>query len=127
MGYFLKIIVIEDSAIAAMDIQQILESFGYSVPLTIASGEEALERIIEIKPDLVLINIILSGEMDGIELAGEIQKMGIPIVFLTGLSEDSLAQRAELIEHYGYVTKPFDEEHLKNTIETTILNHKMDR
>jgi len=122
-----KIIVVEDDFIEAMDIRETLESFGYEVPLTIASGEEALEKIIEIKPDLVLIDIILKGEMDGIKLADEIKKMDIPIAFITALSENILSQHDKLKESYNYLSKPFKREELEYTIEKTINKLETDK
>jgi len=83
-----KILVVEDDAVEAMDIQRTLESFGYDVPAVKSSGADALEKIDAFKPDLVLMDIILKGEIDGIECAKKIRDhFDIPVVYLTVHSE----------------------------------------
>jgi CheY-like chemotaxis protein len=110
-----------------MDISQTLESIGYEVPSIFATAEEALGKIFEIKPDLVLIDIVLKGKMNGIELAGRLKEFDIPVVYLTAISENNLIERAKLTEPYGYITKPFHEEKLKQIIKKALYKHETDK
>ena len=123
----LKILLVEDESIEAMDIKRTVESFGYKVPYTASRGEEVLEKVLEIKPDLILMDIILKGEMDGIEVASAIKKLNIPFIFLTAHSEESTFQKALKTEPYGYVLKPFDPVELKYTIEMALYKKKMEK
>ncbi len=121
------ILVVEDDVIEAMDIKRILESMGYSVPETASSGEEALQKLTEFRPDVILMDIILSGEMDGIETAEIIKNQyKIPIIYLTAYSETETIERAKLTEPYAYLIKPFDSNELKNSIEIVIYKHEME-
>jgi CheY-like chemotaxis protein len=85
-----KILVVEDEAIESMDIKSTVESFGYSVPCGVGKGEEAVAKALELKPDLVLMDITLKGEIDGIKAAAEIKKNDIPVVFISAVLEDDL-------------------------------------
>jgi CheY-like chemotaxis protein len=78
-----KILLVEDESIEAMDIKKILESLGYNVPYVVTSGEEAVEKALDTLPDLILIDIILKGEIDGIEAVSKIKDLKIPVIFLT--------------------------------------------
>ncbi len=121
------IFVVEDDIIEAMDIKRILESMGYSVPETATSGEEALQKLTEFRPDIILMNKILSGEMDGMETAEVIKNQyKIPIIYLTAYSETETIERAKLTEPYAYLIKPFDPNELKNSIEIVIYKHEME-
>jgi len=98
----IKILVVEDEAIIAKDLQWRLEGMGYEVPAVIASGEEAISRTVEFKPDLVLMDIMLLGEIDGIEAANEIRaKSDIPIIYLTAYADDEILERAKISEPFG--------------------------
>ena len=121
------ILVVEDDVIEAMDIKRILESMGYSVPETASSGEEALQKLTEFKPDVILMDIILSGGMDGIETADVIKNQyKIPIIYLTAYSETETIERAKLTEPYAYLIKPFNSNELKNSIEIVIYKDEME-
>ncbi len=121
------ILVVEDDVIEAMDIKRILESMGYSVPETASSGEEALQKLTEFRPDVILMDIILSGGMDGIETAEVIKNQyKIPIIYLTAYSETETVERAKLTEPYAYLIKPFNSNELKNSIEIVIYKHEME-
>ncbi|MBM4241555.1 MAG: PAS domain S-box protein [Euryarchaeota archaeon] len=123
-----KILVVEDDAIEAMDIQRTLKFFGYDVPAVTSSGADALKKIDAFKPDLVLMDIVLKGEIDGIECARKIKdQFNIPVIYLTAHSEESNVQQAKLTEPYGYLLKPFDETELKTTIEVALHKHEMER
>jgi PAS domain S-box-containing protein len=131
-----KILVVEDERITAEDIKGALESVGYKVPGIISSGEEAIKKAEELQPDLVLMDIMLEGEMDGIEAAEEIKKhYDIPVIYLTAYSDKSTLERAKRTEPSGYVLKepsgfihkPFEESELHSVIEITLYRHKMEK
>ncbi len=122
-----RILVVEDEAIVAMDIQDMLKSRGYDAPATASSGEEAIKKVAEIKPDLVLMDIVLKGEMDGIEAAGQIRnRFNIPVVYLTAHADNETLQRAKITEPFGYMLKPLEERELYSTIEIALYKHMME-
>jgi diguanylate cyclase (GGDEF)-like protein/PAS domain S-box-containing protein len=119
-----RILVVEDESIVALDIQCRLESLGYDVPATVASGEKAVEQAGALRPDLVLMDIHLQGRMDGIEAADQIrQRFGIPVIYLTANADHPTVQRAKVTEPYGYVIKPFEERELQTAIEVALYKH----
>ena len=131
-----KILVVEDERITAEDIKCGLQNAGYIVPAIVDSGEEAIRKTEEFGPDLVLMDIKLKGEMDGIEAAGQIRRLyDIPVVYLTAYSDSSTVQRAKMTEPSGYVLKeqtglikkPFEESELHAAIEITLHRHRMER
>lgn len=93
-----KILLVEDESIEAMDIKHTLESFGYEVPYVATSGEEAVEKALEIMPDLILMDIVLKGDIDGVEAASMIKDFNIPLIYLTAHSEENTIERAKLTE-----------------------------
>ena len=122
-----KILLVEDEADVAKFIRDILEDQGYSVPDVIAYGEEAIEKAGETCPDLVLMDIILKGAMDGIEVAKQIHdRFNIPVIYLTGYADEKKLQTAKLTEPYGYILKPFNAQELHATIEMAIYKYKME-
>lgn len=122
-----RILVVEDEGIIAKDIQNQLKKMGYIVPAIAFSGEEAIEKAAEIQPDLVLMDIILKGELDGIDAAGQIRtRFNIPVVFLTAHTEENILQRAKIAEPFGYIVKPFEERELHTTIEMALYKYQMD-
>ena len=120
-----QILLVEDESIEAMDIKRTLESFGYEVPYVASSGEEAVEKALEIMPDLILMDIILKGDIDGIEAVSKIKNLNIPVIYLTAHSEESTIERAKLTEPYGYIIKPYDRTELKYAIELAIYKNKL--
>ena len=122
-----KILLVEDENIEAMDIKRTLESFGYEVPYVASSGEEAVEKALEIMPDLILMDIVLKGDNDGIEVASKIKNLNIPVIYLTAHSEESKIERAKLTEPYGYIIKPYDRNELKYAIELAIYKNQMEK
>ncbi len=123
-----RILVVEDESIVALDIQDRLESLGYEVPATIASGEKAIEQAGALRPDLVLMDIQLQGPMDGVEAADQIrQRFGIPVIYLTANADHPTVQRAKVTEPFGYVIKPFEERELHTTIEVALYKHSTER
>jgi CheY-like chemotaxis protein len=119
-----NILVVEDESIVALDLKHRLQNLGYAVVAIAASGAEAIEEVEETQPDLVLMDIRLKGDMDGIEAAREIQiRFGTPVVYLSALTDKDTLKRAEATRPYGYVIKPFDEPELHNTIEKALKQY----
>ncbi len=122
-----QIIVVEDEALIALAIQRQLLRWGYGVPAMIASGEEAVQKAGEIRPDLVLMDIRLQGKIDGIEAAGQIYaRFGIPTVYLSALSDGATVLQAKSAHSFGYVSKPINEAQLRSAIETALREHEME-
>ncbi|WP_167512646.1 hybrid sensor histidine kinase/response regulator [Oceanidesulfovibrio marinus] len=116
-----KIMVVDDERIVALDIRRTLERLGYSVPAVCSSGEEAVRTTGEVRPDLVLMDIRLHGDMDGVQAADEIYRQySIPVIFLTAYSDEETLQRAKRSEPFGYLIKPFAERELNSTIEIAL-------
>jgi len=122
----IKIILVEDENIDAMDIKETLELLNYEVPYVASTGIDAIKHIVEIMPDLILIDIVLKGEMDGIDLAYKIKELNIPFIFLTAHSEEDTIKRAMRTDPYGYIIKPFDKNKLKFSIDHAIYKKQME-
>lgn len=123
-----RILVVEDEIIIARDIQSSLESLGYQVLAIAISGLEAIEKTQNLRPDLILMDIRLRGDMDGIEAAEEIWKrFRIPIVYATGYSDWATLERARQTAPFGYILKPVEERELYVTIETALQRYRLDR
>jgi CheY-like chemotaxis protein len=121
------IFIVEDEAIVANDLKETLKSLGYDVPGIAKSGELALEKVKEIRPDLVLMDIHLAGKMDGVETAGTIHNLyDIPVIYLTAYADKALLDRAKITEPYGYVIKPYDERELHSIIEMALYKHRVE-
>src|SRR5882672_4927030 len=105
-----SILIVEDSFIVAYHLQATLESEGYQVLDKCDSGETALQSVELQKPDLVLMDIMLNGKMDGIEAASILKsKFNIPVIYITALTDKDTIARAKVTEPYGYLTKPFED------------------
>lgn len=123
----IKILVVEDEIIVAQDIAGRLKKLGYAVTAIVASGEEALEKVDESPPDLVLMDIVLKGEMDGVTAAEKIRtKIDIPTVFLTAYADDKTMQRAKITDPFGYIIKPFQQNDLRVAIEIALHRHEIE-
>jgi PAS domain S-box-containing protein len=122
-----RILVVEDEFIIGTDIQDILRNIGYDVPEIVPSGEKAIERAEELKPDIILMDIVLSGEIDGIDAVERIQeKHDIPVIYLTAHTDDVTFQRARDTNPYGYLIKPTRKSDLYTAIETALHRHEME-
>ncbi len=120
-----NILVVEDESIVSKDIQNSLKKLGYNVIGACNNGEEAVEQASEKTPDLVLMDIMLKGEMSGIDAANIIRaQLNIPIIFLTAYADESTLSKAKVTEPYGYILKPFKEIDLHSSIEMAIYKHK---
>ncbi|HWQ92742.1 MAG TPA: PAS domain S-box protein [Clostridia bacterium] len=118
------VLVVEDESIVAMDIEQGLKKLGYAVVGVADSGELAVDLAERFRPDLVLMDIRLKGEMDGIQAGQQThERWGIPIVFLTAHADEATLQRAKSSEPFGYVLKPFEERELHTAIEIALRKH----
>ena len=123
-----KILVVEDESIVAKDIQSTLIKLGYDVPATASSAVLAYEKLKEINPDLVFLDIKLKGEEDGINIAEHIQSnYQIPVIFLTSYVDQVTLDRAKVTEPYGYIVKPFNETDLKTTVEMALFKFSRDK
>jgi len=122
-----QILVVEDEGVVARSIQNDLEGMGYDVPEVASSGEEAIKQAEETRPDLVLMDVVLKGDMDGIEAAEHIRrKHDIPIVYLTAYEDSPTLSRAKVTEPFGYLLKPFQERELHATIEMALYKHRLE-
>jgi PAS domain S-box-containing protein len=116
-----RILVVDDERIVVRDISESLESKGYEVCGTAMDGSGAIEKARQLKPDLILMDIVLQGEMDGIEAACAIrEELGIPVIFLTAYSQGAVLERAKSAEPLGYVLKPFDDGGLHSVVEIAL-------
>lgn len=117
-----KILIVEDQAIVAMNIKTRLKNLGYVVPCTAISGEEAIKEAELTNPDLILMDIMLKGDMDGIEAARIIKsRFRIPVIYLTACTDFEILERAKLTDPEGYISKPFKEGDLRKNIEAFFL------
>ncbi|HEY9749650.1 MAG TPA: ATP-binding protein [Allocoleopsis sp.] len=120
-----KILVVEDEKIIAFDIKKSLEDSGYIVPAIASSGEQVLEKIPETKPDLVLMDIILKGELDGVKTAEIVRdRFDLPVVYLTAHADETTLKRAKISDPFGYILKPFEDRELITTIEIALSRHR---
>jgi PAS domain S-box-containing protein len=123
-----RILVVEDENLLAEDIQARLTGFGYAVPAIAQSAEEALQKAAEVQPDLVLMDIRLKGEMDGVDAARILrERFNLPVIYLTADADDATLARAKATEPLGYLLKPLEEKRLYSTIEIALYKHKMER
>jgi PAS domain S-box-containing protein len=122
-----KILIVEDESIVAMDIKHRAEGLGYLVTAITPSGEEAIENVADNRPDLVLMDIVLKGEMDGIEAAQKIRDAyDVPVVYLTAYSDERTLKRAKITEPFGYIIKPFEDRELHSAVEVALYKHQME-
>lgn len=120
----INVLVVEDESIVSKDIQHSLKKLGYSVVGAASTGEKAIELATSTHPDIILMDIMLKGDMNGIEAADEIRKSySIPVIFLTAYADESTLSKAKVTEPYGYILKPFKEIDLHTTIEMAIYKH----
>lgn len=123
-----NILIVEDEVIVALDIRARLESLGHSVLGLATTGEEAIKAVEQTIPDLVLMDVRLKGELDGIETAGILRKrFGVPAVYLTAYGDDETLHRAKFTEPYGFLIKPFEERELHGTIEMALYKIAMEK
>ncbi|KPL17954.1 MAG: hypothetical protein AMJ93_14395, partial [Anaerolineae bacterium SM23_84] len=123
-----RILIAEDENIVALDLRDTLRDLGYTVAGLAVTGEGAVEKAAGAHPDLVLMDIRLRGEMDGIEAAEQIRlQLDIPVVYLTAYADERSVQRAKVTEPYGYVLKPFEERELTTVIDIALYKHRIEK
>ncbi|MCJ7542912.1 MAG: PAS domain S-box protein, partial [Desulfobacterales bacterium] len=123
-----KIMVVEDEVVIALRLQQRLTSMGFDITGVAYSGEDAVEQARRLRPDLILMDIMIPGKLDGIAAAKIVKaELGIPVVFLTAYSEDRIIKRAKQAEPYGYILKPFQDRELKAAVEIALYKNKMEK
>ncbi len=122
------ILIVEDDAILALNLRGMLSHLGYTVAGSCATGEKAIAFLSRQSVDLVIMDIELAGTMNGIAAAETIHTMwDVPIVFLTGFSQDPYLEQAKIAAPYGYLVKPVPERELAATLEMALHRHKLDR
>jgi signal transduction histidine kinase len=122
-----SIMIVEDEGATAMVIQRNLEEMGYTITSVETTAEGAVKKASEEKPDLVLMDIVLDGAMDGIEAARQIYSgFNIPVVYITAHSDEKIVQRITTTEPFGYIIKPFDERDLRIAVEIALYKHRME-
>ncbi|MCG6551950.1 MAG: response regulator [Candidatus Magnetominusculus sp. LBB02] len=123
-----KILIVEDEIIIAKDIQKCLEDLGYSVTGAVPTARQALLKIEERRPDLVLMDIMLQDGIDGIEAAAQVRaKYDIPVIYLTAYADEKMIERAKITEPFGYLLKPFEDRELHINIEMAMYKHKLEK
>lgn len=123
----LNIFIVEDESIVAKDIQNNLIKLGYNVLGIANNGNDAIEQIKSLNPDVVLMDIMIKGDLTGIEVAEQLRKfVNVPVIFLTAYADESTLSRAKVTEPYGYILKPFKEIDLHSTIEMAVYKHQKD-
>lgn len=121
----IRILVVEDESIVSKDIQHSLERLGYEIAGAATTGEKAIELAKEETPDVVLMDIMLKGEMNGIEAANQIKNnLRVPVIFLTAYADDATLGKAKITEPHGYILKPFKEVDLNTSIEMALYKHR---
>jgi PAS domain S-box-containing protein/putative nucleotidyltransferase with HDIG domain len=121
-----QILVVEDERIVAADVRMSLKRLGYDACGIATSGEHAIKKAEEARPDLVLMDIVLEGEMDGIEATSIIQsRFDIPVVYLTAYADEKTLERAKKSEPFGYILKPFEDKDVHSTIEMALHKYEM--
>ncbi|MBW2600291.1 MAG: PAS domain S-box protein [Deltaproteobacteria bacterium] len=123
-----KILIVDDERTIAREMRHKLESMGYDVLAIVSSGEEAIKKAEELHPDLVLMDIILQGEVDGVEAAGQIRtRSGIPVVYVTANPSDARLENIKRSEPFGCLFKPFEDIELHATIDMALHRYKMEK
>ncbi|MBF0317527.1 MAG: response regulator [Nitrospirae bacterium] len=122
-----RIMIVEDEWIIAANLKEMLQGLNYEVCSVVFSGEDAVKRAEDDRPDIILMDILLRGEMDGIEAAENITAfLNIPIVYLTSYTDDKTLQRAKATDPFGYIIKPFEKRELRIIIEMALYKHNME-
>ena len=122
-----RIQIVEDEAIITMEIESQLQKLGYEITSIVDTGNKAIRKAEEDKPDLILMDIRIKGEMDGIDATDEIRKrFGIPVIFSTAHLDHERIERVNIAMPFGYVLKPIQEKDLKVTIEMALNGSRVD-
>lgn len=123
-----RVLIVEDEKIIALDLQRRLERFGYIICDSAADGEDAVLKARKHRPDIILMDIMLSGTVDGIEAAKQVKReLQIPVIFLTAYADERTLERAKEAEPFGYILKPFKERELYTTIDIALYKYRVDK
>jgi CheY-like chemotaxis protein len=123
-----RILIVEDEHIVAMGIKRMLKGLGYTVTGVASSGEDAISKAESTFPDLVLMDIMLKGELDGVEAAKAIkERFDVPVVYLTAYSDSKILERVKKTGPFGYIVKPFDEKDLYSNIEIALHRYRKEK
>lgn len=121
-----RVLIVEDENLVARDLHNMVRLLGYEVTAVVQTGEEVIASLNQKKPDLVLMDIVLKGKLDGISVAAVVwEEYCIPVVYITSFADDLTFERAKLTEPFGYLIKPFEERELELTIETALYKARM--
>jgi diguanylate cyclase (GGDEF)-like protein/PAS domain S-box-containing protein len=122
-----RLLVVEDDGVVARDVERSLEEMGYEVADVVPKGEWALEAAREHRPDMVLMDIRLAGDMDGVEAGSRIlEELDVPVVYLTAYADDETRSRVRDTTPFGYVVKPFTDRDLRTTVEVALIRHRLE-
>lgn len=123
-----KILIVEDERIVAEEISMMISSIGYKITGIASTGTDAIREAGECMPDLVLMDVRLKGEMDGVEAAGIIlERFGIPAIYLTAYADDDTVQRAKLTRPLGYIVKPLERNQVKSVIDVALYRYQREK
>jgi len=122
-----RIMIVDDEAVIITQLEEMLQVMGYKVVGTAGTGAEAMKLAERVRPDLILMDIVMPGELDGIDACARIQKnMKIPVVFLSAYSDESYVERAKAVHPYGYILKPYQNEQIKAALEVALRRKKFE-
>ena len=123
-----NVLVVEDESIVSKDIQHSLKKLGYNVVGAASTGERAFELAASEKPDIILMDIMLKGDINGIETASRVkEELQIPVIYLTAYADESTLEKAKVTEPYGYIIKPFKEVDLHTSIEMALYKFSKEK
>ena len=123
-----NVLVVEDESIVSKDIQYSLKKLGYNVVGAASTGEKAFELAMSTKPDIILMDIMLKGEINGIQTAERVKKeLHIPVIYLTAYADEATLAKAKVTEPYGYIIKPFKEVDLHTSIEMALYKFSKEK
>ncbi len=123
-----RILIVEDELLVVKSLRRMLETMGYIVLSSVTTGKDAINRATELRPDLILMDIKLPGELDGIETASRIRaRFDIPIIYVTAYFSESFLERAKVTEPFGYLPKPFKRRELRSVVEMALYKHEIDQ
>ena len=119
-----SVLVVEDESIVSKDIQYSLKKLGYEIVGAASTGVKAIELALQLKPNVILMDIMLKGDMSGIEASAKIKEaLNIPVIFLTAYADEKTLEKAKVTEPYAYIIKPFKEIDLHTSIEMALYKH----
>jgi len=123
-----RIMIVDDDVIITKLLEDLLTSIGYKVVESVSSGEEAVDMAKRLRPDIILMDIVMPGRLDGIDASEMIKaELDIPVIFLTAYTDDKFIKKAKTVEPFGYIVKPFQEKEIKAAIELALYKKDIER